>query len=81
MRDLKAGEVLDGVGGYMAHGYLVPAVHRKTRRLLPIGLADGIPITCDVPAGTALTENDVNLDPNRPAVQVRREMCNRSGAG
>ncbi len=79
-RDLKAGEVLDGEGGYTVHGHLVPAVRSKTQRLLPIGLAHGVHLTRDIPAGTALTEDDVRLDSDRLAVRVRREMCNRFAA-
>jgi len=80
-RDLKAGEVLDGEGGYTVHGHLVPAGRSKSRRMLPIGLAHGIRLTHDIPARTVLTEDDVTLDPDRPAVRVRREMCNRFAAG
>ncbi len=75
-RDLKAGEVLDGEGGYTVYGQLVPAFLSKTQRMLPIGLAHGVRLTHDVPAGTVLTEDDVLLDVGRLAVRVRRDMCN-----
>ena len=80
-RDLKAGETLDGEGGYTVYGHLVPAARSKAERLLPIGLAHNIRLTRDIPAGTALTEDDVGLDPDRLAVRIRREMCNRFAAG
>jgi predicted homoserine dehydrogenase-like protein len=80
-RDLKAGETLDGEGGYTVYGHLVPAARSKAQRLLPIGLAHNIRLTRDIPAGTALTEDDVSLDPDRLAVRIRREMCNRFAAG
>ena len=79
-RDLKAGEVLDGEGGYTVYGHLVPAVRSKAQRILPIGLAHGVPLTRDIPAGTTLTEDDVRLDPDRMAVRIRQEMCNRFSA-
>jgi predicted homoserine dehydrogenase-like protein len=79
-RDLKAGEVLDGEGGYTVYGHLVPAVRSRTQRMLPIGLAHGVRLTKDVLAGTVLTEDDVLLDPDRLAVRVRRDMCNRFAA-
>lgn len=79
-RDLKAGEVLDGEGGYTVYGHLVPAARSKARRLFPIGLAHNVRLTRDVPAGTALMEDDVSLDPDRLAVRIRREMCNRFAA-
>jgi predicted homoserine dehydrogenase-like protein len=34
----------------------------------------------DVAAGSVVTEDDVDLDPGRLAVQVRREMCSRYGS-
>jgi predicted homoserine dehydrogenase-like protein len=79
-RDLKAGDVLDGEGGYTVYGHLVPAALSKTQRMLPIGLAHGVRLTRDIPAGTALTEDDVRLDPDRLAVRIRRAMCNRFAA-
>jgi predicted homoserine dehydrogenase-like protein len=79
--DLKAGEVLDGEGGYTVYGRLVSAACSKAQRMLPIGLAHGVSLTRDVPAGTALTEDDVSLDPNRVAVRLRRQMCNLRGPG
>jgi predicted homoserine dehydrogenase-like protein len=78
-RDLKAGEGLDGEGGYTVYGRLAPAARSKARRMLPIGLAHGIRLTRDVAAGSAVTEDEVDLDPNRLAVRIRREMCSRHG--
>jgi predicted homoserine dehydrogenase-like protein len=78
-RDLKAGESLDGEGGYTVYGRLAPAARSKARRMLPIGLAHGIRLTRDVAAGSVVTEDEVDLDPNRLAVRIRREMCSRHG--
>jgi predicted homoserine dehydrogenase-like protein len=47
--------------------------------MLPIGLAHGIRLTRDVAAGSVVTEDEVDLDPNRLAVRIRREMCSRHG--
>jgi predicted homoserine dehydrogenase-like protein len=79
-RDLKAGESLDGEGGYTVYGQLAPAARSKARRMLPIGLAHGVRLNRDVAAGSVVTEDDVDLDPGRLAVQVRREMCSRYGS-
>jgi predicted homoserine dehydrogenase-like protein len=74
-RDLKTGESLDGEGGYTVYGRLAPAARSNARRMLPIGLAHGVRLTRDVAAGSEVTEDDVDLDPSRLAVQIRREMC------
>ncbi|KFG68422.1 SAF domain-containing protein [Microvirga sp. BSC39] len=78
-RDLKAGEMLDGEGGYTVYGRLAPASRSKAGRMLPVGLAHGVRLTRDVAAGTMVTEDDVALDAERLAVRVRREMMERFG--
>jgi len=78
-RDLKAGEMLDGEGGYTVYGRLTTAASSKAQRMLPIGLAHGIRLTRDVAAGSPVTEADVNLDTSRLSVRIRQEMCARHG--
>ena len=73
-RDLGAGETLDGEGGYTVYGRLVPAARSGAARLLPIGLAHGVGLLRPVPAGQAITMDDVALDPARHAVRLRHEM-------
>ena len=73
-RALAAGEVLDGEGGYTVYGRLVPAARSGAARLLPIGLAHGVGLLRPVPAGQAVTMDDVALDPARHAVRLRHEM-------
>jgi predicted homoserine dehydrogenase-like protein len=73
-RDLRAGETLDGEGGYTVYGRLVPARVSHAAGMLPIGLAHGVQLTRDVAAGHMVTEHDVALNPDRPAVRIRREM-------
>ncbi|MER7011630.1 SAF domain-containing protein [Saccharopolyspora sp. NPDC000359] len=73
-RDLKAGEVLDGEGGFMVHGKLVPAHASLAAGALPIGLAHGCRLARDVPAGATLSWSDADLDESVLAVQLRREL-------
>jgi predicted homoserine dehydrogenase-like protein len=73
-RDLRAGETLDGEGGYTVYGKVVPAARSRTVKALPIGLAHGIPLTRPVQAGAILTEDDVALDGSAPALALRRQM-------
>mgnify|MGYP001120549182 CR=1 FL=1 len=73
-RDLAAGERLDGEGGYMVWGRLMPAEQSLAKGALPIGLAHGIALTRAVPAGSLVTWDDVAVDATDPAVRFRREM-------
>ena len=59
-RDLKAGDMLDGEGGYTFFGKALPLSHAQDA--LPIGLAQGVAVTKDVRAGQVLTMTDVKLD-------------------
>jgi predicted homoserine dehydrogenase-like protein len=77
-RALKAGEMLDGEGGYTVYAKLIPAAKSLALGTLPIGLAHHVGLTRDVAAGAILTNADVVLDANQEAVRVRREMEERS---
>ena len=79
-RALRAGETLDGEGGYTVYGKLVPARRSLALKALPIGLAHGIPLTRDVAAGAIVTEADVALDQSRLATRVRGEMVESAAA-
>ena len=72
-RDLKPGEVLDGEGGYMVWGKLVPASVSKARNALPLGLAS-MRLKRPVAQGATVTWDDVDADPKDPTVAVRRAM-------
>jgi predicted homoserine dehydrogenase-like protein len=72
-RDLRTGERLDGEGGYTVWGRLMPARLSLARRALPIGLAHGIRLTRDVPAGQLVSYDDVE-PPHGPAAEARLTM-------
>lgn len=71
---LKAGEVLDGEGGYTVWGRAVPATASARGGLLPIGLAHRVPLRRDVAAGQVLRLEDVTLDERATGVILRRQM-------
>jgi predicted homoserine dehydrogenase-like protein len=73
-RDLKAGEILDGLGHYMTYGLCENAYVVHAERLLPIGLAEGCRIKRDVPCDHVLGYDDVELSSNRLSYQLRREQ-------
>ncbi|MCP5366810.1 MAG: flagellar biosynthesis protein FlgA [Hyphomicrobiales bacterium] len=73
-RDLAAGEVLDGEGGFMVWGRLMPAAESVAHGALPIGLAHGVALTAPVAAGQVLRWRDVAIDQGGGPARFRREM-------
>jgi predicted homoserine dehydrogenase-like protein len=73
-RNLKAGETLDGEGGYCVYAKLIPAARSQKLGALPIGLAHHVKLLRDVAAGAFVTAADVALDDTSQAVQIRRQM-------
>ncbi len=73
-RNLRAGEVLDGEGGYMVWGKQLPAEKSLAGNFLPLGLAADVKLVNDVAAGTQLTWSDVKIDNTCLAVNTRRKM-------
>jgi predicted homoserine dehydrogenase-like protein len=73
-RDLKAGEMLDGEGGYCVYAKLIPAARSLKLGALPIGLAHHVKLLRNVAAGEFVTAADVALDDASQAVRIRREM-------
>jgi predicted homoserine dehydrogenase-like protein len=73
-RALKAGEVLDGEGGFCVWGKQVPAGRSLAEGLLPLGLAHDVRVERDIAEGQVLRWSDVAYDEDDLAVTVRREM-------
>lgn len=73
-RALKAGEMLDGEGGFCVWGKQTPAEMSLERELLPLGLAHDVKLNRDIAEGQALRWSDVAHDPKDAAVKLRREM-------
>lgn len=71
-RDLRAGEKIDGIGGYTVYGLTDSAEAARDERLLPLGLAQGAVLRRDVPLGQPLSYDDVILDETQTVVQLRR---------
>ena len=71
---LKAGEMLDGEGGFCVWGRQTPADASLREESLPLGLAHNVKLKRDIAKGAALKWTDVVYDPNDNAVKVRREM-------
>jgi predicted homoserine dehydrogenase-like protein len=73
-RDLRAGETLDGEGGFCVYGKLMPASRSLAAGGLPLGLAHGIRLKQPVKAGTPLSWDDVDIGKGNDAIAFRRQM-------
>ena len=73
-RDLRAGEVLDGEGGYTVWGKLLPAATSRAIDGLPLGLAHGVTLRRPIAKGQSLCFDDVAIDTGGRAYALRREM-------
>jgi len=73
-RDLRAGERLDGEGGFTVFGKLMPAADSLRIGGLPLGLAHGVSLKREVKSGAPVRWDDVAFDAADPAVRLRREM-------
>jgi predicted homoserine dehydrogenase-like protein len=80
-RDLAAGEVLDGEGGFLVYGKLLPAAESRRLGALPIGLAHGVKLARPVRDGAPVRWADVEIDAGAGAVRARREMEAKLAAG
>ena len=73
-RDLAAGEILDGEGGYCVAGQLRPAETSVATDALPLGLTGQVTLRQAVSRDTVLTYDDVVLDEGLAIVQLRRQQ-------
>ena len=74
-RDLKAGEVLDGLGGYDTYGVAERADVTAGDHLLPMGVAEGCVLRRDVAKDDVLTYADVELPSGRLVDQLRARQA------
>ncbi|HIG47822.1 MAG TPA: hypothetical protein EYQ20_15840, partial [candidate division Zixibacteria bacterium] len=71
-RDLAAGEVLDGEGGYLVYGALRPAADGLKTGHLPIGLARGMRLARPVAAEHPVRWSDIMYEATDPIIKLRR---------
>jgi predicted homoserine dehydrogenase-like protein len=73
-RDLKAGDVIDGIGGFDCYGVLDNIDVSLRDGLLPMGLAEGCRLKRDRPMDQVLTYDDVEVPSGRLSDQLRQEQ-------
>lgn len=73
-RDLKAGEIVDGLGGFMTYGQAEACSAARAEGLLPMGVAEGCRLKRDLPRDSVLTYADVDLPAGRLIDRLRAEQ-------
>ncbi|MGB3135450.1 MAG: SAF domain-containing protein, partial [Nodosilinea sp.] len=73
-RNLRAGETLDGIGGYLAYGQCENTSVVQTQRLLPMGLSEGCRLKRDIAKDAVITYDDVEQPTGLLAHRLRAEQ-------
>ena len=73
-RDLAAGEILDGEGGFTVAGQLRPVATSLSKNALPLGLTGNVKVQRDISKDTILTYDDVALDRSTDAFRLRQSL-------
>ncbi len=73
-KDLRAGEHLDGIGGFCTYGLVDNTVAARARAALPIGLSEGCVLLRDVLKDEVLSFDDVISPPDRLVETLWREQ-------
>lgn len=74
-RDLKAGEMIDGIGGYCVYGSFEKYETAKNENIVPIGIINkNTKVIKDVKKGSAVTYDCLQFDENSPVYKMRKEQ-------
>lgn len=71
-KDLKAGQILDGIGEYCYRASIDLAETARAGNMLPVGLAKGAILQCDIKKDEVITYNMVSLNNDSVLLQLRR---------
>jgi predicted homoserine dehydrogenase-like protein len=78
-RDLKAGECLDGVGGFCTYGLIENSRTARASAALPIALSEGCVLRRDIPKDAVLSFDDVDARPSGTVESLWHEQARRWG--
>lgn len=73
-RDLKAGEILDGIGGFTCYGVIENSNVCNAQNLLPMGLSQGCRLKQDIQKDQVIVHDDVELPKDRLCDELRAEQ-------
>jgi predicted homoserine dehydrogenase-like protein len=73
-RDLKAGESLDGIGGFTCYGMIENSNVCQEENLLLMGLSEGCRLNCDIPKDHVISNADVEIPEGRLIDKLRTDQ-------
>ena len=76
-RDLRAGETIDGVGGFTVYGLIENTTPARAGNALPMGLAEGCVLRHAVAKDSVVSTDDVQLPPERLSDRLWAEQFRR----
>lgn len=71
-KDLTAGEVIDGIGGYMVYGLIDTYEVTNKERLLPVGLSQGCILKRKIKKDEPISYDDVEFPSDTLLLQLRK---------
>jgi predicted homoserine dehydrogenase-like protein len=74
--DLKAGDIIDGIGGFKSYGTIENMEICRKENLLPMGIAQGCRLRNDISKDQVIRYEDVEQPHNRLIEQLRAEQDN-----
>ena len=75
-KDLKAGDRLDGEGGFCARGKLITSKKSKQENILPLGLTDNAVLKKDINKDEVIKIDDVELNLPKEVIEARDYQYN-----
>ena len=75
-KDLKAGDKLDGEGGFCVRGRLITSKKSADEKILPLGLTDGAVVTVDIKKDQVIKIRDVDLNLPKEVIEAREYQYN-----
>jgi predicted homoserine dehydrogenase-like protein len=73
-RDLKAGEILDGLGGFTCYALIDNYDVSRQENALPMGVSEGCRLKKDISKDQVVTYKDVELPKGRVCDKLRQEQ-------
>jgi predicted homoserine dehydrogenase-like protein len=73
-KDLKVGEVLDGIGGFTCYGVIENSSVSKNEGFLAMGLAEGCKTNCKIPKDSIIKLADITPPSGRLSIKLWNEQ-------